>query len=297
MATLGDEESEIQHQSIEALLAAYPGESDPQELIRKLARKKVAYAKQAGWTGPPYCPKELASIFGIRCKEVDHEIDGDGRILLCPNGKLRIEYRSKRLFERQRFTIFHEFAHTLFPDYCDFLPLHQSSPKNKHDPERAFENLCDVAATEMLFPFDDFYGDLKKLERIKFSAIHDLRGRYQASIDATIHRLIEVEDTVGCAAVFLTDQKGKFSEPGPLWVKYCKVSSQFRGFIWPGTPPPANSIAFHCYQNDTTTDEFVRETWTSRGKSRTWAVQAAKLPLILESPDYSKVVMLLFPPD
>src|ERR1700689_471877 len=84
--------SAIVHKSIEALLAAYPNEGNAENIIRCLAREKFAYAKSRCWTGPPYCPKELASLFGIKCKEVDHEIDGEGRILLCPTKKLRIEY-------------------------------------------------------------------------------------------------------------------------------------------------------------------------------------------------------------
>src|SRR6185437_15156974 len=105
-----------------------------------------AYAKALGWNGPAFCPKVFAGIFGIRCKEVNYEIGGEGRILPYADRKLWIEYRSQRLPERQRFTIFHEFAHTLFPDFCKFLPHHYSGGKAK-DPEKEFENLCDIAAS------------------------------------------------------------------------------------------------------------------------------------------------------
>src|SRR6186713_1050187 len=101
------------HPSVKALLDAHPGERDPKEVIRRLARSKVAHAKSLGWEGPPFCPKEFSSIFDIRCKEVNHAIGGDGRILVQRNGKPVIEYVSGRMPERQRFTIFHEFAHTL----------------------------------------------------------------------------------------------------------------------------------------------------------------------------------------
>src|SRR5689334_11459984 len=119
------------HRSILALLNEYPGEKDAKTLIRRLAQERIASAKTLGWSGPAFCPKILASLFGIRCKEVHHEIGGEGRILPYADGKLWIEYRSKRLLERQRFTIFHEFAHTLFPDFSKFVPHHYSGGKAK----------------------------------------------------------------------------------------------------------------------------------------------------------------------
>jgi IrrE N-terminal-like domain len=298
MSTWDDGKSKAKHESIEALLAAHPGESDPEKLMRKLARSKVAYAKRVGWTGPPFCPKQFTSIFGIQSKEVDHDIGGgDGRILLCPDGKPRIEYHSKRLPERQRFTIFHEFAHTLFPDYCEFLPLHKSAQTNEPDPDKEVELLCDIGAAEMLMPLEDFRRDVDKQKRIGIEAIHVLRKLYQASIDATTHRLIDLEENIACAAVFLTDQKGRFSGIGPLWVKYFRRSSGFRCFISPGTSPPASSVAFDCYQSGEKASERVRETWSIKGQPRTWLVQAARLPVISENPNYPKVVALLLPPN
>src|SRR5205807_2090586 len=94
---------QARHKSVLALLAAHPGESDAKKLIRRLAREKVAYAKTHSWLGPAFCPKILSSIFGIRCKEVTHDIRGDGRILPYRDGKLWIEYRQDRPIERQRF--------------------------------------------------------------------------------------------------------------------------------------------------------------------------------------------------
>src|SRR4051812_47264438 len=97
----------VAQESIDALLASSPGERNPKNVIRRLARQKVVYAKSLKWTGPPFCPKEFTGIFGIRCKEVTHNIGGCGRLLLTRKGQLWIEYRSGEMPERQRFTIFH----------------------------------------------------------------------------------------------------------------------------------------------------------------------------------------------
>src|ERR1700682_543273 len=108
------------HPSVLALLAKYPGERYPKQIIRSLAQERTADARRKRWSGPPFCPKILSSLYGIRCCEADHEIGGEGRILPDPKRPDRpmIEYRSGRMKERERFTIFHEFAHTLFPDFC-----------------------------------------------------------------------------------------------------------------------------------------------------------------------------------
>jgi len=287
--------SAIVHKSIEALLAAHPNDDSPEIIIRRLAREKVAYAKARRWTGPPFCPREFVSLFGIQCKEIDHEIDGEGRILLSRANKLQIEYRKGRLPERQRFTIFHEFAHTLFPDYCEFIPQHQSSRKNPPSPVKKFERLCDVAASEMLMPLDDFTADFQKLKWLNVESVHMLRERYHASVDATIYRLLDLVTSVGFAAVFLTDQRGTNQGYGPLWVKHTSRNGLFKSYIPAGVTPPANSVATQCYRNDLETTAAVKETWWIKGAPRSWLVQSAKLPTVTEDPNYPKVVTLLFP--
>lgn len=282
------------HQSVKALLDANPGEQDPKVIIRRLARSRVAYAKSLGWKGPPFCPKAFASIFGLRCKEVTHAIGGDGRILVYPDGRPVIEYLGGRMPERQRFTIFHEFAHTLFPDYCAFTPQHHAPEIQLSAEEKEFEFLCDVAAAEMLLPMEEFTRDLARQPAACFDAIHALRQRYIASIDATTYRLIDFETRVACAAVFLTDhRKPNFAGRGPLWVNNHSRSERFRTFIWPGTVPPANSVTLDCYRNGKDTSASVRETWWVQEKPYTWHVQAAKLPVIADNPAYAKIVALL----
>lgn len=281
------------HSSIAALLKEYPGKSNPKEIIRGLARKRVAHAKVHQWHGPPFCPKQFASIFGIRCREVAHDIGGDGRILLQRDGKPLIEYRKQSMVERQRFTIFHEFAHTLFPDFGTLVPHHHTPGVLMTPEEKEFEYLCDVAAAEMLMPVDDFEKDLQKHPAGQVGTVHALRQLYQASVDATIHRLIDFEGRLPCAAVFLTDQRGKFEGAGPLWVKYSAIGKNFGTFIWPGTTAPEGSVALQCYNSGIDIPGQKQETWLVRGNEMRCMVQAIKLPAIPEAPDYAKVVALL----
>jgi hypothetical protein len=283
------------HPSVQALLSAHPEEADPKRIMRRLAQEKVAYAKAKGWQGPPFEPRILTSVFGIRCKEVAHEIGSEGRLIRYPDGRPWIEYRSGRLPERQHFTLLHEFAHTFFPDFCDYLPLNDAPSENETVAEREFENLCDIAAAEMLMPAEDFRSDLCKVSCLGCEALLELARRYEASIDATTHRAVQLTDALGCAAVFVTDQKGVHGGYGPLWVKYCCCSPLFKGFISPGTTPPKNSVVFGCYRNGSSVSCVAKETWWIKGKPRTWLVQAARLPTVLDNPEYPKVVALLLP--
>jgi hypothetical protein len=282
------------HKSIAALLEAYPEEKDAKKLIRRLAREKVALAKTRGWEGPPFCPKIFASIFDIKCRAVDHDIRGEGRILAYKDKKVRIEYRKGRMIERERFTIFHEFAHTLFPDFCEFLPRYHTPLKEISDPEKPFEHLCDLAASEMLFPMEDFERDLKVSDWPGFETVHKLRERYLASIDATIYRILSVSDKIPLGAAFLTDLRGTFHGRGPLWVKYFSGNSICKSYIPPGTIPPYNSIALDCYRQGIATTPPIKETWWIAGKPRSWLVQAAKLPTV-DNVEYPKVVALFLP--
>ncbi|HEX3718949.1 MAG TPA: ImmA/IrrE family metallo-endopeptidase [Verrucomicrobiae bacterium] len=199
------------------------------------------------------------------------------------------------MIERQRFTIFHEFAHTLFPDFCQFLPHHQSASTTEDDLDYEFENLCDIAAAEMLLPHEDFISDVQKLSWLGFEAVHNLRHRYVASIDATVYRLIDLAKTVSTSVVFLTDVKGSHPGRGPLWVKSCRPNSMFKGYVLPGTQPPASSITVRCLIQNIGTTAPVPETWWIKGRPRTYLVQAARLPTISSSPEYPKVAALLFP--
>lgn len=293
MSGNSDENMPNRHPSVKALLALSPGERNPKVVMREAAKKKVGYAKTMSWPGPPYCPKELCSIFGIRCFEVEHDIGGDGRILLGLDGKPRIEYATGRLEVRQRFTIFHEFAHTLFPDYCDFLPCHHGSGERLEKAEKEFEGLCDVGASEMLFPEEDFRADMASIDKLDFAAIASMHERYKASIDATCLRLADLSISIGFSFVFLTDYRGGNKGHGPLWVKYSVRSAAFKSYIPSGAASPAWSSATSCYRDGGTTNP-TKETWWVRGQPRSYLVQATRLPEIAD-PTYPKVLVLLLP--
>jgi hypothetical protein len=267
------------HHSVQALLDAHPGERYPKKIIKKLAIERLSDARRKGWEGPPFCPKILSSLYGIHCREVHHDIGGDGRILPDPRkpGKALIEYRTGQMEERQRFTMFHEFAHTLFPDYCELKTYHMETAAK--DPDKEFENLCDVAAAEFMMPVDDFASDLQD-KQINGTLVAGLKARYNASIDATVRRVIDLTASVPVGALFLAAAKS-----GSREVRYSLQNKAFPGYVRSGSKVGWNGAD----NNPKVTTLFID------GKPRTYLVEALPLPKIPENPNYPTTVLLLQP--
>src|SRR5262249_9758442 len=93
---------------------ALAGTGDPVRVVEMKARELVLDAMDKGWSGPPFDPIKLARQLGMNIA-VSDEIN-DAR--LVPNAKeVLIEYNPNRPRGRIRFSIAHEIAHTLFPDF------------------------------------------------------------------------------------------------------------------------------------------------------------------------------------
>ena len=178
--------------------------------MRQQARAKLAEADQvlrtidAGWAPPPFDPLLVAQALGIRCAPVAEPWLQDAMIFV-QEGRPTILYRPDRPRARTSFNIFHEIAHTLFPDYL-------SNPRYRHprrprlfEPEGRLEYLCDLAATEFLMPMELFSADLKAGG---FGASHAeaLAARYGASVEAVCLRMMEA-DADSCALVLVEPRR------------------------------------------------------------------------------------------
>ena len=149
MAKAGDRfrttESTWSHPSVLGLC----GSQDPVEVIAHRARELVYSAIQKGWSGPPYDPFELADLLGMHvapCAEVV-----DARTLPGPRHSCRIEYNPSQPTGRARYSVAHEIAHTLFPDWAEHV-RHRGGHQDARPDEWQLEMLCNVAAAELLMP-------------------------------------------------------------------------------------------------------------------------------------------------
>ena len=103
-------------------------------------------ALDSGWSGPPFDPITLATEH-LKLKVVATDEVREARTV--PDGSVgRIEYNPNRPRERRRYSIAHEIAHTLFPDYAKRV-RHRGSNHPGHS-EADDWNLKRCATSEQL---------------------------------------------------------------------------------------------------------------------------------------------------
>ncbi len=226
--------------SIDLLLAANPGATDPEAVIRAKSRDLVTRARALGWQGPPFDMELLASIHGIRV-ERDHTGEVRDAVLIPDRSgrEFRIRVGADVPEERVRYNIPHEITHTFFPDCAVTVRLRGG---RDHD-DREVEALCDVGASEMLFPLEPFLRDVGGLGGPSFSTLAALRESYHASWEATGNRLAATASDP-CAMVILSQRLKPMEErmgpylpglgPEPkLRVDYTVRSTPWKGHFVP----------------------------------------------------------------
>jgi IrrE N-terminal-like domain len=151
--------------------------------------------------------------------------------LFAEGDGLVIELRASDPPVRQRFSAFHEVGHTFLPGFA-LERKYRCSPEARSKSQE--EELCDVAASELLLPRRFFHRDLIGAP-FGMDTVARLAGRYAASLEASALRLIDFwpED-----ALVVVLQKGrKPSERGRrdvqarLRVVYAHASGD-----WPYVP-------------------------------------------------------------
>src|SRR5690606_20934843 len=114
------------------------GDKDPVEAVTQKGRTLILDAIDHGWSGPPFDPFELADYPDIRIPP-RHEVR-DARMVVSGDD-ICIQYNPNRPKGRVRFSVAHEIAHTLFPDYQG--KVHHRIPLVRAtDDEWQLEALC-----------------------------------------------------------------------------------------------------------------------------------------------------------
>jgi len=272
-------------------------------IIRARARELVANARAQGWDGPPFDPRVLASLLGIR---VQSDTLGDNHdACIFPRGQqLEIIFNATRPSTRQNFSICHEIVHTLFPDGFEMI-RNRYQRRSRFDPDRELEILCDIGASEILLPEIDFRSDVEA-NGFGLAAVARLRERYQASREAVIRRMLQFDDGAS-AAVFLENRlkpseaaarrqltllPGRH-EPSPkLRIAYSVASDRFRAFLPQHKSVPDASCVYRALHSGLV--ETNRERWDIAGLP-TSTVEAMALPPGDEPNDPARAVALLRP--
>lgn len=289
------------HKSVLSLIRSEGG-GDPIEIIRSKARQIVDWAKDNGWSGPPFNPRLLASMRGIRTRESKALFSAEAQLTPMEGDQLLLEFNPNRCSGRKNYSISHELVHTLFDD-C-FEMVHQRKANRKaFDPEEEVELLCQIGAAEFLMPEEDFRADLETME-FSLRSISPLMKRYDASREAIARRMLSLGERTA-ALVFLSKRlkpieikmakSHKLPAPEPkMRVLYSVCTGEFPAFLPEHKSAPNDS----CVNATDSLDDVVQgfETWDIAGLGSCF-VEAIGLPIIDPSDLSTPSVMALIQPN
>lgn len=160
--------------------------ADPVLAVQEAAQGLVLRAREAGWDGPPFNPMKIVEMLGARTSA--NASISDARLLASPEGPV-VEYNPQQPRERVRFSIAHEVAHMLFPDWRDEV---RNRGGNSSGDDWQLEMLCNIAASEFVLPI----GSLP--QGFETASIEDLmreRRRYDVSAEAFLTRFVKAANT------------------------------------------------------------------------------------------------------
>lgn len=166
-----------------ASVRAFAKNADPQAAIQEAARSLVLKAREKGWEGPPFNPLRIAQMLDVQI-EANSNV-ADARLVATESGP-KIEFNPQQPRERVRFSIAHEIAHLLFPDWSEQI-RHRGADETVDDWQ--LEMLCNLAASEFVLPI----GSLSATAEIL--PIEDLmrqRREYDVSAEAFLIRLAKI---------------------------------------------------------------------------------------------------------
>ena len=232
------------HKSVRTLIKESDN-PDPVDEIKIKARKKVIYALQNGWDGPPYSAIELAKLLKIEIAPNDSI--PDARTIAKGKDKFIIEYNPYQKPARINFSVSHEIAHTFFSDCFEQIRNREEDPVEN----RELEQLCNIAASELQLPYVVFPGDANKIKDITIDGLLSLSQKYKTSLEATLLGFIAAIDRP-CGLLICT-----LVGEGQLSLDYHKESILFAENIPSNFIVPQGSKAYYCNIPGSTERETV----------------------------------------
>ncbi len=252
--------------------------------MTELARSLVLRAIDAGWQGPPFDPVALATDFlKLEVTATDEVIDA--RTVPTTAGA-RIEFNPNRPRERRRYSIAHEIAHTLFPDYADRVRNRGSHHADVRSEDWQLETLCNIAAAEILMPI----GSLPPPNQLGFSIdmLLKTRPKFDVSMEAVLIRACSIAD-FPCAA-FAASRVESGPNRGRYRIDYAIGSPSWQTSTRRGQLLPIDSVVGQCAAIGFTARGT--ESWFGEEANK---VEAVGIPSFPGSP-FPRVAGILAPP-
>lgn len=182
---------------------------------------------------PPIALRMVASFQDI-ASIIPCALPNAACLLIDPaTGKLQIRLRASDHPRRQRFSGFHEIAHTFMPGYQLQMQMRCDPPTTDRS-KITLEALCDLGASELLLPHRFVNADLAGAQ-FGMQLVCDAADAYDASLQATGHRIVDLwpED----ALFVVAEAQNKPSEAGqraaPSKLRICYAWGQGQ---WPHIP-------------------------------------------------------------
>lgn len=215
---------------------ALASRTDPVCAIRKAARELVLKAKERGWEGPPFNPLHIAEMLDVQA--AGNSNIADARLIQTETGP-RIEFNPQQPRERVRFSIAHEVAHMLFPDW-DQQIRNRGSQQHMGDGWQ-LEMLCNIAAAEFVLPI----GSLAPLETIPpIETLMQERRKFDVSAEAFLIRLANI--STHPIGIFVASAHAKKPQTRQYRVNYFISSPTAPHVNIAGTKIPPNSTIYKC---------------------------------------------------
>jgi len=214
---------------------ALSANDDPIAIIQSAARSLVLKARERGWEGPPFNPLKIVEMLGATASA--NANIADARLIPSSDGPV-IEYNPQQARERVRFSIAHEVAHMLFPDWAEAVRNRGGSPSPD---DWQLEMLCNIAASEFVLPI----GSLP--HGIANATIEDLmreRRSFDVSAEAFLIRFANVTEapiSVFFASPGESEEKGRYYR-----IDYSVASPLAPWILAQGRTLPRTSAAYSC---------------------------------------------------
>jgi O-acetyl-ADP-ribose deacetylase (regulator of RNase III) len=194
---------------------------DPIANMQQLCREIALNAIDKGWEGPPFDPFKLCRLLGIM---VIPNVDIPDARISVTDGRTVIEYNPDQPKTRIRFSIAHEIAHTVFPDWQDEIRNRQRQESESKD-NWQLEMLCNLGAAELLVPF----ADIPELATIlpSVNTFQHLQRIYDLSIEAIANYFIRTS-SLKCLSILLSPASSQLSETPRYRIDYILKSSAWR---------------------------------------------------------------------
>ncbi len=140
-------------------------------------------AREQGWEGPPFNPLRIAEMLDVQI-EANSSV-ADARLVATESGP-KIEFNPQQPRERVRFSIAHEIAHLLFPDWSEQI---RNRGGDETEDDWQLEMLCNLAASEFVLPIGSLSAatDIPPIEDLMLQ-----RREHDVSAEAFLIRLAKI---------------------------------------------------------------------------------------------------------